>query len=304
MADTMTPTVMSEAMQINTCPVDRKRFTIICVRREIGSAIIMKIPIVQNVVPDMDAVPEDVTYCEICGRCDREDRLLLCDGCDFGYHCECLSPPIETIPIEEWFCADCYQRLFGDTSDPLAERRRQRRAIARTGASEAVRQRILQRRQPNNATAQRRPAIRRRKRRTTTKRKRKSTKRKTKTTKTGIKGRKKRRTTRRRKKRRTRKSAFASRRLPAPKDARTRIASKLGIGPPPKSPYGLPSMKNLAYESIRKITDLRAAAGISHLSIFGTELDTYDPRVQTVDDDCNNAFIGDASSATRSVIAG
>ena len=72
-----------------------------------------KLPIVKNIVPEIESVPEDVTYCEICGRCDREDRLLLCDGCDFGYHCECLSPPLETIPIEEWFCPDCYHRLFG-----------------------------------------------------------------------------------------------------------------------------------------------------------------------------------------------
>ncbi|CAG2166915.1 unnamed protein product [Oppiella nova] len=276
--------------QINTCPVDRKRFTIIYVRREVTGAVVMKIPIVRNVVPDADAVPDDVTYCEICGRCDREDRLLLCDGCDFGYHCECLTPPINTIPIEEWFCPDCYQRLFGDTSDPLAERRRQRRAIARTGASEAVRQRILQRRQPSSTApiVQRRPkpATPRRRKRRSTKRKRKTTKRKTtKASKTTATGRRKRRSKKRRKKRRTKKSAFASRRLPAPPDARTRIASKLGIGPAPKSPFGLPSMKNMAYESIRKITDLRAAAGISHLSMFGAELDTYDPRVLINDDD-------------------
>lgn len=27
---------------------------------------------------------ESPTYCEICGDCNREDRLLLCDGCDSG----------------------------------------------------------------------------------------------------------------------------------------------------------------------------------------------------------------------------
>ena len=43
----------------------------------------------------------------MCGRCDREDRLLLCDGCDAGYHCECLDPPLEHIPIEEWYCPEC-----------------------------------------------------------------------------------------------------------------------------------------------------------------------------------------------------
>ena len=26
----------------------------------------------------------DLTYCELCAECDREDSLLLCDGCDKG----------------------------------------------------------------------------------------------------------------------------------------------------------------------------------------------------------------------------
>ena len=37
----------------------------------------------RNIQVDEDA-PEDNTDCEVCGRSDREDRLLLCDGCDLG----------------------------------------------------------------------------------------------------------------------------------------------------------------------------------------------------------------------------
>jgi len=43
----------------------------------------------------------------VCGECDREDRMLLCDGCDLGYHLECLDPPMNTVPLEEWFCPEC-----------------------------------------------------------------------------------------------------------------------------------------------------------------------------------------------------
>ena len=25
----------------------------------------------------------------------------------FRYHCECLSPPLEHVPVEEWFCPEC-----------------------------------------------------------------------------------------------------------------------------------------------------------------------------------------------------
>ena len=44
-------------------------------------------------------------------------------------------------------------------------------------------------------------------------------------------------------------------------------------------------MKNVSNESVRRLIETRAAAGISHLSLFGTELDVYDPRVQTFDDE-------------------
>jgi hypothetical protein len=31
----------------------------------------------------------------------------------FRYHCECLSPPLGDIPVEEWFCPDCAQTDSG-----------------------------------------------------------------------------------------------------------------------------------------------------------------------------------------------
>lgn len=68
---------------------------------------------VQELVPraaqlhvDYDAF-SDPTFCEVCGRSDREDRLLLCDDCDDGYHLECLEPPLETVPIADWYCSSC-----------------------------------------------------------------------------------------------------------------------------------------------------------------------------------------------------
>uniref|UniRef100_A0A673MZP8 PHD and RING finger domain-containing protein 1-like n=1 Tax=Sinocyclocheilus rhinocerous TaxID=307959 RepID=A0A673MZP8_9TELE len=60
----------------------------------------------------------DQTSCEVCGGQDREDRLLLCDGCDDGYHMECLTPPLDTVPVEEWFCPVCiaHNRTSGHLS--------------------------------------------------------------------------------------------------------------------------------------------------------------------------------------------
>lgn len=57
---------------------------------------------------------EDPTFCEVCHQSDREDRMLLCDGCDCGYHLECLSPPMNEVPMEEWFCPECSQNSQND----------------------------------------------------------------------------------------------------------------------------------------------------------------------------------------------
>jgi histone demethylase JARID1 len=45
--------------------------------------------------------------CEICGRGDCALSMLLCDGCDTGYHTFCLDPPLKVIPKFDWYCAQC-----------------------------------------------------------------------------------------------------------------------------------------------------------------------------------------------------
>ena len=47
------------------------------------------------------------TACEVCRRTDSADDMLLCDSCDRGYHLACLSPRMDAIPEEDWFCANC-----------------------------------------------------------------------------------------------------------------------------------------------------------------------------------------------------
>jgi [histone H3]-trimethyl-L-lysine4 demethylase len=45
--------------------------------------------------------------CEVCGRGDNALSMLLCDGCDTGYHTFCLDPPLKAIPKYDWYCAQC-----------------------------------------------------------------------------------------------------------------------------------------------------------------------------------------------------
>ncbi|KAL7424409.1 hypothetical protein Q5752_000091 [Cryptotrichosporon argae] len=53
--------------------------------------------------------------CEVCSRGDAANKILLCDGCDRGFHTYCLSPPLSSVPAnEEWFCTQC---LLGTGDD-------------------------------------------------------------------------------------------------------------------------------------------------------------------------------------------
>ena len=45
--------------------------------------------------------------CRFCRRKGGDEYMLLCDGCDHGYHTYCLRPPISVIPEGDWFCNDC-----------------------------------------------------------------------------------------------------------------------------------------------------------------------------------------------------
>ena len=34
-------------------------------------------------------------------------KMLLCDGCDDGWHLYCLPIPLAEVPEEDWFCMEC-----------------------------------------------------------------------------------------------------------------------------------------------------------------------------------------------------
>ncbi|XP_037697979.1 PHD and RING finger domain-containing protein 1 isoform X4 [Choloepus didactylus] len=119
----------------NSCPVDRTLFKCICIRARFGGKILRKIPVESP--STRQGEEEDPTFCEVCGRSDREDRLLLCDGCDAGYHMECLDPPLHEVPVDEWFCPECTAPV--PTTSRLRPNTGRTRAIARTRQSERVR---------------------------------------------------------------------------------------------------------------------------------------------------------------------
>ncbi|XP_053408583.1 bromodomain adjacent to zinc finger domain protein 2B-like isoform X2 [Mercenaria mercenaria] len=61
--------------------------------------------------------------CQICRKDDNEAELLLCDGCDRGYHTYCFKPKLETIPDGDWYCFECVSKALGESCCLVCGRR-------------------------------------------------------------------------------------------------------------------------------------------------------------------------------------
>ena len=42
-----------------------------------------------------------------CSRCGDGGNLLCCDNCPCVYHLQCIKPPLEKIPENQWLCPLC-----------------------------------------------------------------------------------------------------------------------------------------------------------------------------------------------------
>jgi len=47
----------------------------------------------------------DNVMCKVCECGDNEATLMLCDGCDSGFHTSCIG--LSTVPFGDWFCRRC-----------------------------------------------------------------------------------------------------------------------------------------------------------------------------------------------------
>ncbi|KAI5638094.1 PHD-finger domain-containing protein [Phthorimaea operculella] len=52
--------------------------------------------------------------CQFCLLGDNEEQLLLCDGCDKGYHTYCFKPVMDNIPEGDWYCWECVNKARGE----------------------------------------------------------------------------------------------------------------------------------------------------------------------------------------------
>eukprot|EP01080_Neovahlkampfia_damariscottae_P003925 gene3925-7136_t len=64
--------------------------------------------------PNLNHIPEEFRkkwkcegckLCELCNDDENEEKIIICDRCDRGYHYDCVG--LKTIPKETWKCSEC-----------------------------------------------------------------------------------------------------------------------------------------------------------------------------------------------------
>jgi PHD zinc finger-containing protein len=59
--------------------------------------------------------------CHVCGDHKQGAKMLLCDGCNLGFHTFCLTPPLDEVPDGMWLCPTC--TTAGVTPQQVEDRR-------------------------------------------------------------------------------------------------------------------------------------------------------------------------------------
>ena len=107
----------------STCPICRTQITFLEHCDPLSPSKVRRINICPRVLrqEEVEETSEDssyslstnetnqTTFCDICHRGDREHVLLMCSraNCKGAAHCDCLSPPLSTVPEGDWFCGAC-----------------------------------------------------------------------------------------------------------------------------------------------------------------------------------------------------
>lgn len=59
---------------------------------------------------EYEKTPYDNMVCKVCKKGDADAEMLLCDGCDEGFHMYCLCPILIKVPKGKWFCPFCSEK--------------------------------------------------------------------------------------------------------------------------------------------------------------------------------------------------
>jgi len=70
-----------------------------------------------SVLPNGGHLPYDDTVCQVCHDGGCEDVLLLCDGCDAGFHTHCVQ--LAAVPRGAWHCRRCRREAMLSATEAL-----------------------------------------------------------------------------------------------------------------------------------------------------------------------------------------
>lgn len=65
-------------------------------------------------------------YDDHCRVCHRLGDLLCCETCSAVYHLECVKPPLEEVPEDEWQCEICVAHKVPGVTDCVTEAQKNR----------------------------------------------------------------------------------------------------------------------------------------------------------------------------------
>ncbi|XP_062224259.1 histone-lysine N-methyltransferase ATXR6-like [Phragmites australis] len=68
---------------------------------------------------------DDDVRCEACGSGEAAAELMLCDGCDRGFHIFCLRPILPRVPAGDWFCPSCHSASSKSAPAPSTKKPKQ-----------------------------------------------------------------------------------------------------------------------------------------------------------------------------------
>ncbi|XP_066258635.1 PHD and RING finger domain-containing protein 1-like [Euwallacea similis] len=88
-----------------TCPVDRIEYKAILVLDSRGK-VKEKLPI--KPLASSESSNFLTIFCEVCGLFHSQHAMVICDGCNLGFHLFCLIPPMDSRPSGVWLCDDCW----------------------------------------------------------------------------------------------------------------------------------------------------------------------------------------------------
>lgn len=66
-----------------------------------------------------------IHYDDHCRVCHRLGNLLCCETCPAVYHLECVDPPLEDVPSEDWQCNICKSHSVSGVNDCISTKEKQ-----------------------------------------------------------------------------------------------------------------------------------------------------------------------------------